>query len=195
MVLCSPTINLLNQGYRLYLHNYYLKEELLLYSHDNKTHETGTAHADRSGFPKCIIHKSKWGFPWGSDEWRINGPVLAQVWMDNKPAYFMTTLHRPIHQIDTPQNKEVVRRKGKKGEKNGTGIPCPLCISDYNNNMGDIDYSIQIMKYYNCGRKSKKWYKHVFYHLLELSIHNSFVLESYFVTFKNLTSKRKTYSI
>lgn len=63
MVLCSPTINLLNQGYRLYLHNYYLKEELLLYSHDNKTYETGTAHADRSGFPKCIIHKSKWGFP------------------------------------------------------------------------------------------------------------------------------------
>ena len=119
MVLCSPTINLLNQGYRLYLHNYYLKEELLLYSHDNKTYETGTAHADRSGFPKCIIHKSKWGFPWGSDEWRINGPVLAQVWMDNKPAYFMTTLHRPIHQIDTPQNKEVVRRKGKRVKRMG----------------------------------------------------------------------------
>ena len=82
----------------------------MLYLYDNKTHVTGIAHADRSGFPKCIIHKLKRGFPQGSEEWRINGLVLAQVWMDNKPVYFMTTLLRPVHEIDTPQNKKVVKR-------------------------------------------------------------------------------------
>lgn len=96
----------------------------------------------------------------------------------------MSTLHRAVHETDTLQ-KKVVKRKGKKDEKNDDDIPCcPPCV-----NMGGVDYCNQIMKYYNCGRKSKI-YRHLFYHLLELYIDNSFVLESYFVTFKKLTSKQ-----
>ena len=36
-------------------------------------------------------------------------------------------------------------------------------------------------------------YSHVFYHLLELCIHNSFLSESHFVIFRNLTSEGKSY--
>ena len=68
----------------------------------------------------------------------MNGLVLAQVWMNNQPVYFMTTLHRP-------QNKKVGKRKG---EKNGTDIPGPPSVSDYSN-MGGANYYDQIMKYYN----------------------------------------------
>ena len=87
----------------------------------------------------------------------MNGLVLAQVWMNNQPVYFMTTLHRP-------QNKKVGKRKG---EKNGTDIPDPPSVSDYSN-MGGANYYDQIMKYYNCGRKSKKWYRHIFYHFFRV---------------------------
>lgn len=121
----------------------------------------------------------------------MNGRVMVQVWMDNKPVYFMTTLYRPVHETDTPQNQKFLKRKGRKFGKNGTDIPCSPRVLDHNNNMGGVDYFDQMMKYHKYGRKSKKWYMHVFYHLLELCIHKSFVLESYFVTFMNLTSKGK----
>ena len=75
--------------------------------------------------------------------------------MDSKPVYFIT-LHRPVNEIYTPQNKKVEKSKGKKGEKNGNDIPCSHSVAHYNNNTGVVNYSNQIMKYYNCGRKSNK---------------------------------------
>ena len=50
----SLTMNLLNQGYRLYLDNYYTKAELFLYFYDNKTYATGTTRADQ-GFMQAIL--------------------------------------------------------------------------------------------------------------------------------------------
>jgi len=172
--------NLLNKGYRLYIDNYYTKVNLLLYLYENETYVTGTARVDRSGFSKSIIYKSKRGFPRGSNEWRMNEPILAQVWMDSKPVNFLTTLHRPVFDDATPDNQRIVKRKGKKGERQGIEVSCLPCVRDYNQNMGGVDLSDQMMKYYN--RKSKKWYSRVFYHLLELCIHNGFILENCFLS-------------
>jgi len=141
--------NLLNKGYRLYIDNYYTKVNLLLYLYENETYVTGTARVNSSGFPKPIIHKSKRGFPRGSNEWRMNRPILAQVWMNSKPVYFLTTLHHPVFDDTTPDNQRIVKRKGKKGERQGIEVSCPPCIRDYNQNMGGVEFSDQMMKYYN----------------------------------------------
>ena len=45
----------------------------------------------------------------------------------SKLVYFKTALHRHIHEINTPQSKKFVKRKVKKGEKNGIDIP-PLVL-------------------------------------------------------------------
>ena len=50
----SLTMNLLNQGYRLYLDNYYTKAELFFYFYDKKTYGTGTTRADQ-GFMQAIL--------------------------------------------------------------------------------------------------------------------------------------------
>ena len=62
---------------------------------------------------QSVLFTNRSGVSTGSDEWRMNGLILAQVWMDSKPVDFVT-LHRTVHETDTPQNKKVVKRKGKR---------------------------------------------------------------------------------
>ena len=48
--------------------------------------------------------------------------------MDSKAVYFMTALHRHVHETNTQQSKKFVKRKVKKVEKNGNDTHCPqLC--------------------------------------------------------------------
>ena len=63
---------------------------------------------------QSVLFTNRSGVSTGSDEWRMNGLILAQVWMDSKPVDFITTLHRTVHETDTPQNKKVVKSKGKR---------------------------------------------------------------------------------
>lgn len=79
----------------------------------------------------------------------MNGRVMVQVWMDNKPVYFMTTLYRPVHETDTPQNQKFLKRKGRKCGKNGTDIPCSPRVLDHSNNMGGVDYFDQMISIIN----------------------------------------------
>ena len=51
----------------------------------------------------------------------------------------------------------------------------PKIVTDYNN-MSGVDIADQNMVYYACGRRTMKWYKRVFWRLLEHSITNSYIL-------------------
>ena len=174
------TQHVLKQGYHLYLDNYYTEVGLLEYLYENKIYATGTARVDRSQFPKEIIMKTKMKLQRGYSDWRMCGPVLAQVWIDSKPVHILSTIHYPNYDDEVANSTIYVKRKGKKGAVGGINVPFPPAIKDYNANMGGVDSADQIMKYYNCGRKSSKWYRRIFYHLLEICIHNAFVLESWF---------------
>ena len=52
----------------------------------------------------------------------------------------------------------------------------PASIVDYNQHMSGVDHLDQMIAYYPCTRKSLKWSKKVFYYLMEISVHNSFIL-------------------
>ncbi|KAL7637886.1 UNVERIFIED_CONTAM: hypothetical protein RMT77_011498 [Armadillidium vulgare] len=46
----------------------------------------------------------------------------------------------------------------------------PLCIKDYNKNMGFVDKTDQILHYYTMTRKTIKWYKKLGMHLIQVRI-------------------------
>lgn len=169
-----------NLGYHLYLDNYYTKVNLLEYLFDKGIYACGTCLIDRSGFPQGIVEKSKRKFPRGSIDWRMEKNILAVTWLDNKPVNFLTTIHKSDYDKDTPIEKRTVKRKGKKGSEAVT-VECPPCVQDYNQWMGGVDFADKLMKYYNCGRRSRKWPRRVFFHIVEIAAHNAYVLESCFV--------------
>jgi len=71
------------------------------------------------------------------------------------------------HSADTQR----VYNKGKETEK-------PLCVIDYNHNMGGVDLKDQLQHMYMVERKKKmtKWYLKLFKRLLNSTVLNSLVV-------------------
>ena len=67
-------------------------------------------------------------------------------------------------------------------------MPCPEAIISYNEFMGGVDRGDQLRGYYSCRTKSRKFYKYIFYFLLDVAITNAFVLYKYYAP----SSKYKT---
>ena len=122
--------------------------------------------------------------------WRMKEAILAQVWIDSKPVHFLSTIHAPEHDAAVPAAERIVKRKGKRGDRDGLDVASPPCIRAYNEHMGGVDFADRIIKYYNCVRRSSKWNRRVVFHLLELAIHNAYVIESYFKDHRGGASNR-----
>ena len=65
----------------------------------------------------------------------------------------------------------------KKGEHEAIEeVMKPASIVSYKQHMSGVDHLDQMIAYYPCTRKSLKWSNKVFYYLMEISIHTSFIL-------------------
>ena len=164
-----------NKGYHLYLDNFYTSPDLFKSLYEREVYACGTLRWGRRGFPKDIeINKSNSRRrDRGFSDWTMCGPILAQVWVDNKPVYFLSTIHRPEHDPDTKEDCKSVKRRGGNG---GVDVPCPPLLHQYNTGMGGVDFNDRQRKYYNLGRRSYRWYRRIFFYLLEVTIHNSYIL-------------------
>ena len=58
----------------------------------------------------------------------------------------------------------------------GNPLQKPKCIVDYNQYMGGVDRTDQLLQPFEVARKSMKWYKKLAMHLIQLSLLNSFLL-------------------
>ena len=54
----------------------------------------------------------------------------------------------------------------------------PQIMMDYNNHMGYVDKGDKMANSYSISRRTFKWTKKLFFHLLDLTILNSYILHS-----------------
>ena len=80
--------------------------------------------------------------------------------------------------ISQPTAAGTVLRKQKDGSQ--ISVPCPQAIISYNEYMGGVDRGDQLRGYYSCRTKSRKFYKYIFYFLLDTAITNAFVLYKHY---------------
>ena len=73
-----------------------------------------------------------------------------------------------------PSATGTVQRREKNGSR--VDVRCPNSIILYNKHMGGVDRGDQIRGYYHCALKSHKFYKYIFYFLLDVSITNTYIL-------------------
>ena len=95
------------------------------------------------------------------------GKVVASAWLERKVVTVMSTNTQPVF-IGT------VHRRQKDGSRQE--VPCPEAIIHYNKYMGGVDRGDQLRGYYRCRVKSRKFYKYIFYFLLDVAITNAYVL-------------------
>lgn len=139
--------------------NYYNSPQLSQILLKNGTDSYGTLNPRRKDVPK-IFDTNK--LRKGEKIAFRSGKIMALQWFDRKKVTMISTIHS-IKDIRT-KNYYIRTRK-------------PEVIQDYNHNMGGVDKVDQCIQPYSCSRKrTKKYYKKIFYHLLDITIWNSYVL-------------------
>ena len=73
-----------------------------------------------------------------------------------------------------PSTIGTVQRRVKNGSR--IDVRCHESIILYNKHMGGVDIGDQKRGYYKCRSKSHKFYKYIFYFLLDVSITNTYIL-------------------
>lgn len=166
--LCSEY---LDQGYRIYMDNFYTSGKLFDHLLERKTLACGTTRKDRRCFPTELKDVG-----WerraqrGDVRWLRDGNILYMQWKDRRAVNLMSTIHTA--------NKFVpATRRQKTGDRwTLITIKRPLLVQDYNAGMLGVDKSDQIIGTYNVLRKCVRWWKTLFFHCVDIACVNSFIL-------------------
>lgn len=150
----------LNKGHVLVTDNWYSSPALFFLLHRKKTNAFGTVRKTRRGMPNITNKLCK-----GEVAFQSTDKLLALKWMDKREVLMLSSCH----------SAEYVETK-KINVKTGTPILKPSAIVDYNRIMGAVDKTDMILNSINTVRKTLKWYKKFFFHMLDLSIYNSYIL-------------------
>ncbi len=156
MTLLAPY---LGKGHVLYVDNWYSGPSLFqhLLSHD--TGFCGTVRANRTGIPVLTGKITK-----GQVKCRQNRTQLV-VKCHDKIDFLMLTVH-----------SSMMSATGKADHVTGERKVKPHCVLECNKKTGAVDRADMVKGFLECARKTRKWYKMIFFYLLD-----SVVLSSHIV--------------
>lgn len=166
--LCTTLLETTNgNGYHLYTDRFYtgydLAQELLTMG----IHTTGTVMANRKGLPKQIKKNKKLKITKHDVlAFRKDDNTMVLCWKDKRNVFLLSTLHNPSTVL---VNRKITRGVPEEFQK-------PVAIVDYTANMGAVDRADHYCASYGFTRKSIKWWRKMFFWLLEVAIVNSFLL-------------------
>lgn len=150
----------LNKGHTFYSDNYYTSPLLSTYLYNHKTNSCGTVRQNRKHMPEFKKKLKR-----GEIDWKSSANLLALKWKDRRDVVMLTTFHE--NEVITLEKIDRVTQELQKK---------PLCVIDYNGQMGAIDRSDMMISSVDCTRKTVKWYKKLFFHTLDLCILNAHAL-------------------
>ena len=162
-----------NQGYHLFVDNFYSSVNLMKHLFQNGVIATGTILQKR----KDMLEDFKKGTEWGKNKargtmrWQRDPPCLILQWVDSKVVTAITTTGNANDSVQVKR-----REKNKNGVWNTVDVRQPQVFAMYNQYMNAVDRSDQILATHNVQRKCSRWWKTLFYHLTDIAVVNSFIL-------------------
>ncbi|XP_050509345.1 piggyBac transposable element-derived protein 4-like [Diabrotica virgifera virgifera] len=159
----------LDKGHTLYCDNWYTSPSLFVWLYNRATNACGTVRKNRKYMPQMAekLQRGEWSF-------RSDDKLLSLKYCDKREVYMLTSLHN-----------NTGMETGKKDRLTGRTIVKPQCIVAYNKFMGAVDKTDMLLSSVECVRKTAKWYKKVFLHLMDMVLLNANVLN-------NIVAKTKT---
>ena len=127
---------------------------------------------NRRSFPVTMKDGKKWARRKnrGDMRWTRDGSCLIMQWKDRKVVTILSSIHNANDYV-------MVNRKVKDGNTwNNIEIQKPMAIDQYNKHMNGVDISHQKLTKNNTLHKYVRWWKTLFYHIIDISIVNSFIL-------------------
>lgn len=150
----------LGKGHSLFTDNWYTSPQLCQYLFEHKTGACGTVRQNRKKMPKFPQKVAK-----GECIAYHTTTMLAEKWHDRRDVCMLSTIH-----------KHEMKETKKKDHKSGNFIKKPSSVLNYNTNMGLVDKCDMQISYLDSTRKSLKWYKKLFFHILDVTVYNSYIL-------------------
>ena len=93
--------------------------------------------------------------------------MVATKWHDKRGVSVMSTI------TDGNMPPLTINRRSKDPSKQE--VKRPPVIHEYNMYMSGVDLADQLRQYYAVGHQSKKYWKYIFWSLMDFSIGNAFV--------------------
>jgi len=121
----------------------------------------GTVRLHRKGMRKDLKPKTL-RLKRGDIRVRTRSDLTAVVWRDKRDVCLLTNIH------DTPT-------EGNYRDEYGNAIK-PAIVADYNRHMGHLDIADRMVNSYTASRRTWKWTRKLFFHLLDLAVVNSYIL-------------------
>ncbi|PNF24209.1 hypothetical protein B7P43_G15857 [Cryptotermes secundus] len=137
-------------GHKIYMDNYFSSPALFDDLLDRKINSCGTVRNDRRGMPQEIRPKSM----------KLHLSVVR--WKDKRDVYVLMNFHPPP-------------LEGNFRDESGHAVK-PHVIEDFNAHTGFVDKSDRMVNSYGIARRTWKWTKKLFFHLLDMSILNAYLL-------------------
>ncbi|KAM3936087.1 piggyBac transposable element-derived protein 4-like [Leptodactylus fuscus] len=150
----------LQNGYNLYVDNYYSSIPLFKALVQQNTGACGTIRKNRQGFPQSLVNEK---FKKGQSGGVRSGELLALKYKDKKDIFLLSSIHTDATTTVTELGSTTPKQK-------------PVAVMDYNKYMAGVDLADQVLQPYQVSRKAYTWYKKVIVYLIQVATYNSFVL-------------------
>ena len=166
MKMASP---FLKKHRHIFFDNFFTSTKLMEDLLAQDTYACGTVRSNRKHLPPCAKNKLRQG----EKVCAQRGKIIFTKWHDKRDISFLSTNVLPS------EPSRLVPRK-----KNGRNIQIekPRVADVYTADMGGVDRADQLRSFYFAGYSSRKWYRYIFWFLFNLSVCNSFILESIYRT-------------
>ena len=149
----------------LYFDNLFSSIPLMQHLLANGTYACGTLRANRKYIPAPIKNPGR--LERGQSIKRQCGNLVITVWKDRKEVRMISTNVNPT-------DGSTMRRVGRDRVE----VACPHSVLEYNKYMGGVDRADQMRSYYDIGMRSPKYWKYIFWFIMDTSINNAFILRA-----------------
>ena len=155
------------KGYNVYVDNFYTSTALFLDLIQRGFGACGTVRLTRRGLsPEFKNKKLAKGEIYA--ERTYDDSILCLKWRDKREVALLSTFH---------DDSFVEKRRRTRLAPDGTEVvKKPIAIEDYNQSMGGVDKADQLVLYYGYAHRAMKWWKRVFFHMLDLALVNAHIL-------------------
>ena len=160
-----------NQGYKVFFDNLFTSIELIKELKSRGIWSAGTIRANRlKGAQRNLkSYKDLKKEGRGAVDYQVdaNSNVVIVRWYDNGVVQLASTF------LGIDMGLQV--RRWSAAAKEHVEIQCPNIVRVYNANMGCVDLCDMLLALYRITLGTKKWYMHIVYHCIGLSIVNSWL--------------------
>lgn len=165
-VVMSLSKPLFGRNHRLFMDNFFTSYNLFKFLGTQNIFACGTVNMSRKNLPKNLSDDKN--LKRGQFDWAVsNDNIVCLKWKDKRCVNILSTLENPVE-------INAVERKERDGSK--ISVSCPKAVLDYNKHMGFVDHFDHLISLYAIDRKSRKWWHRIFFHFLDASVVNSFIL-------------------